>query len=375
MWRYLTMYLLLVPQLLGLLIGGWGWLLGPTTTVAVLVLGEALLGDDLTPATIKPSRLADGLLYLALPLMLLLMLVTLWALTPGDMLGLGAWLAGVIDYPFVAAKQQTPWWLIPAALQGSGLMLASLGTIVGHELCHRAGQPLAQVVSRWLLAFSCDTAFAIEHVYGHHRWLGSDNDPATAPRGRNVYQHIWRSSWFGNLSAWRIEAKRLALRRLPRLSWHNRYLRGQAMSLTLLALAYLLANWQGALVFVACALIAKAYLEIVNYMEHYGLVRDPCKPVQPRHSWNSNNRISGWATFNLTRHSHHHAKAQLPFEQLQPLVQTPMMPAGYMTTILLTLIPPLWRRVMAPRLAQWDREFASDQERQLLQQKGWLSQP
>jgi len=142
-------------------------------------------------------------------------------------------------------------------------------------------------------------------------------------------------------------------------------LRGWAISALLVAAAAAMAGAVGALFFVACGLWGKALLEIVNYMEHYGLARDPATPVQPRHSWNTNRRVSSWSMFNLTRHSHHHAQGEVPFHRLRPMPGAPMMPAGYLTTILLTLVPPMWKRLMAPRLADWDARFATPVERAL----------
>jgi alkane 1-monooxygenase len=100
----------------------------------------------------------------------------------------------------------------------------------------------------------------------------------------------------------------------------------------------------------------KALLEIVNYMEHYGMVRVPGEPVQPRHSWNTNRRISSWSMFNLTRHSHHHAAGEVPFHALRPMPDAPQMAGGYLTTILLALLPPLWHRLMTPRVLALARQ-------------------
>jgi alkane 1-monooxygenase len=221
------------------------------------------------------------------------------------------------------------------------------------------------LVGRWLLAFSFDTSFAIEHVYGHHRYVSTTVDPATAPRGRNVYHHILASTWRGNASAWHIEVERLRKRRRTPWSWRNAVLRGHLMSLALLGGAFALGSWPAAVFFTACALWGKALLEIVNYMEHYGMVRSPTAPVKPRHSWNTNRRISSWTLFNLTRHSHHHAQGEVPYQALRSLPGAPKMINGYLTTIVIALVPPLWHRLMTPKVLAWDRDHASDEERRL----------
>jgi alkane 1-monooxygenase len=124
-------------------------------------------------------------------------------------------------------------------------------------------------------------------------------------------------------------------------------------------------GWPAALFLVACALWGKALLEIVNYMEHYGLVRDPGTPVAPRHSWNSNRRVSSWTMFNLTRHSHHHAQGDVPYQDLEPYRDAPRMIGGYLATIVVAMVPPLWHRLMAPRILAWDRHHAAGNERAL----------
>jgi alkane 1-monooxygenase len=240
-----------------------------------------------------------------------------------------------------------------------------IGTITAHELMHRTWDKVSLSIARWLMAFSFDTAFTIEHVYGHHRYVATPQDPATAPRGRSVYTHIVRSTLAGNASAWRIERHRLRARRLAVWSLHNVVLRGYLMSALVLALAFAVGGAAGGMFFAACGLTAKALLEIVNYMEHYGIVRDPARQVQPRHSWNTNRRISSWTLFNLTRHSHHHAQGEVPFQDLRPMADAPMMIGGYLTVMIVTLLPPLWHALMTPRLLAWDRDFADDGEREL----------
>jgi alkane 1-monooxygenase len=205
-------------------------------------------------------------------------------------------------------------------------------------------------------------------VYGHHRYVSTLEDPATAPRGRNVYFHIVASTIKGNASAWEIEKKRLKREGRGALSPHNAVLRGHAMSVLLVAAAWAIGGWAGAGYFTLCALTGKALLEVVNYMEHYGIVRDPATPVQPRHSWNTNRRFSSWTMFNLTRHSHHHAQGEVPYQDLKPFADAPMMISGYLTTIVVALIPPLWHRLMTPKVLAWDRTHATPAERKLAAQ-------
>lgn len=161
----------------------------------------------------------------------------------------------------------------------------------------------------------------IGYVYHHHAKVATADDPVTAPRGRKVYVHVIKAIIGTNTSALKIESKRLQRRQQALFSWHNRYLRGWLMTAVILLGSGLLGGLPALLVVSLIGLFAKFFLEVVNYMEHYGLVRDPKQMVQPKHSWNSNKKISCWAMFNLPRHSHHHAKGAVPFEKLAPMGQ------------------------------------------------------
>lgn len=348
------------------LLGGGAWTtLGLLAIVAFYVGGDALLGDDRSAPRFRHPAILTAQLWLALPLTAWIVFTAVWTVSPGDPLGYGAAIEALTGWDALAAREASHFGHHAAAVILTGLMIGMVGTIPAHELVHRTWDPWSVAIGRALLAFSFDTVFAIEHVYGHHRTVGTPEDPATAPRGRSVYAHIVRSTWQGNVSAWRIEARRLARRGHRTFGWRNRVLRGHAASLALVGVAYAMGGWVAAGFFMACALWGKALLEIVNYMEHYGLVRDPATPVAPRHSWNTNRRVSSWSSFNLTRHSHHHAQGEAPFHRLRPFPEAPEMLGGYLTTILVALVPPLWHRLMIPRLLAWDRDHATPGERRL----------
>ncbi len=335
------------------------------SVLALYMVGDAVCGDDTSTPTYRHPGILTAQLWLALPLLSVIVFAAVWSVSPGDPLSVGRWLSGTTGYDLLAARAATGWGHHVSAWILTGLMIGMVGTIPAHELTHRTWDRVSLGVGRWLLAFSFDTTFAIEHVYGHHRYVSTAEDPATAPRGRNVYFHIVASTLQGNLSAWAIERERLLKRRLGVWSWHNAVIRGHTMSALLVAGAWALGGWQAAAFFSACALWGKALLEIVNYMEHYGMVRDPATPVQPRHSWNTNRRISSWSMFNLTRHSHHHAQGEVAYQDLRPYPDAPMMINGYLTTLVVAMIPPLWHHLMTPKVQAWDRDFATPAERAL----------
>lgn len=363
--KFLLLHLVSAVCVISVLAGGMFTSLGLLFFVLFYVGGDILMGDDTKTPEYRSGRLLTLQLWLALPLMTLLLFSYIWTLSEGDPLGYGAWITGFTGYDVFAAREATGAWHHVSGGVLTGLLIGFLATVTAHELTHRTWEPVSMLIGRWLLSFSFDVGFAIEHVYGHHRYVSTEHDPATAPRGRNVYQHIVISTIRGNVSAWDIEAERLKRKHLPVISWHNAYIRGLLMSFALLAAAGWMAGWIGVLAFSGSALIGKALLEIVNYMEHYGMVRLPDQPVQPYHSWNTNAKMTSWGMFNLSRHSHHHAQGEVPYQNLLPFPDAPMMVSGYLATIILTLIPPLWHRLMTPRLIDWDRRFASKDERVL----------
>lgn len=351
------------------LVAGGVWITVALVGVVVAyVVGDAVVGDDLSsPHFTRPGWLTAQL-WMALPLLAAIVFIAVWSASPGDPLGFGAAVQALTGYDALAAREATGFSHRVSAVLLTGLMIGMIGTITAHELIHRAWDPISMAVGRWLLAFSFDTAFAIEHVHGHHRSVGTPADPATAPRGRSAWAHIVLSTWQGYRSAWHIECARLRRRGHSTWSHHNAMITGALMSAALVAAAWAMGGAQAVVFFVLSGLWGKALLEVVNYMEHYGLVRDPTEPVQPRHSWNTNRLLSCWTLFNLTRHSHHHARGSVPFHALQPMPQAPQMLGGYLGTILVALLPPLWHRWMTPRLLQWDAQHANATERELARQ-------
>jgi alkane 1-monooxygenase len=373
--KYFLFHAVGLAALAALVAGGRPLVATFLAIVTFYVIGDALAGDDAsTPAFGHPAVLTAQL-WLALPLLVLIVFASVWSVCAGDPLGFGAWISRWSGHDVLAARAATTPGEHVAGWLVTGLMIGMVGTIPAHELTHRTWDRVSMAIGRWLLAFSLDTAFAIEHVHGHHRYVATVDDPATAPRGRSVYAQVVVSTIRGNVSAWRIEARRLAKRRRPVLSVANAFLRGQLLSAALVGGAFAMGGARAAAWFTACALWGKALLEIVNYMEHYGLVRAPAAPVKPRHSWNSNRRISSWSTFNLTRHSHHHAQGEVPYQDLRPIPRAPLMISGYLTTIVVTLVPPLWHALMAPKLLAWDREHASAEERALASRANERSGP
>ncbi len=336
--------------------------IGFAAWLGVYVIGDLLLGDDVSEPEYKFPKLLTWQLWFALPLMFMVFFVSTWQFADADIFSYGAFFHELTGIDILAARERTSFSHYVALVLYTGLTIGVISTLVGHELTHRTWDPISMFVGRWLLSFSFDSNFSIEHVYGHHRYVSTEEDPATAPRGRNVYAHLFISTIKGNISAWNIEKERLNKKGQGLFSYHNVAIRGYLMSLLLVVAAYFIGGWGGALFFSLAAITGKFVLEVVNFMEHYGMVRNPNLPVQPRHSWNTNKRVSSWAMFNLTRHSHHHAQGEVPYHELKSYSDCPMMLGGYLTTLIVALIPPLWHKIMVPKVLAWDQKYASDEE-------------
>jgi NAD(P)H-flavin reductase/ferredoxin/fatty-acid desaturase len=367
-WHYAKFALLHVVGLFSaaaLLAGGIGPTIGLLVVVATYIVGDHFSGEDVTTPKYNRPGVLTALLWAALPVVAFVLFCSVWSVSAGDPLGFGAALSSLTGYDFLGARAATGLGHHYSGFVLTGLVIGLVGTVTGHELIHRTWDASSLLVGRWLMAFSLDSIFSIEHVYGHHRYVSTVDDPATAPRGRNVYAHIVISFIKGNQSAWVIEKARLVKRGKSLWSWHNSVLRSYSMSGVILAASIAMGGAVGGAWFLVCALWGKALLEIVNYMEHYGMVREVHATVEPRHSWNTNKRLSSWSMFNLSRHSHHHAQGEVPYHELKPYPEAPVMVSGYLTTLVLALIPPLWHRLMTPKVLAWDETYATPEERKL----------
>ena len=231
-----------------------------------------------------------------------------------------------------------------------GVVMGTCGINVAHELGHRANA-FDQWVSRLLLVPEFYTHFTIEHNYGHHKQVGTPEDPATAPKGLGLYGFWVRSVTGSLLSAWRLERARLHATG-DSFPWvRNNLLTGLLITIVFYAAVWWVAGPAAALGLMAAGVVGLLLLESVNYIEHYGLTREKLpsgryEPVQPKHSWNSNHEVGRIFLYELTRHADHHYKTTRKYQILRHLENSPQLPYGYPASIILALVPPLWKSVM-----------------------------
>ena len=248
------------------------------------------------------------------------------------------------------------------------LFIGIMGTVPGHELIHRKKNKFDQFIGKLLLSLSWDCTFAIEHVHGHHKNVGYENDPATAKRNQNVYKFVIDAIVKEHYDAWNIELKELKKRGLGVFTFKNNMIIGYMRSLALTIIIYIFGGLLSFLCFIICSLIAKIFLEVINFTEHYGLVREKGKPVEKRHSWNSNSKVSSLYLFNVTRHSSHHEKVSLKYWELDPCSnKAPVLPFGYLSMLYLAIfLPKLYHKTMSNKLKHWDENFATIEEQKII---------
>ncbi|NQV51907.1 MAG: alkane 1-monooxygenase [Flavobacteriales bacterium] len=240
-----------------------------------------------------------------------------------------------------------------------GVQCGAVGINVAHELGHRKSK-FERTLARMLLLSSLYMHFIVEHNRGHHKNVGTPLDPASARLNEPVYT-FWIRTIIGSFrSAWNIERRLLERSGSSHWSIRNEMVQVVLVEFTLIAGVYLVFGFPGLFGFLLSSLIGIVLLETVNYIEHYGLRRKEVSEgryerVQPWHSWNSDYPLGRIMLFELTRHSDHHYKASKKYQVLNHLDQSPQLPAGYPGMMLLSLVPPLWFRIVNPRVEQINR--------------------
>jgi alkane 1-monooxygenase len=342
--RYAWLLGLLIPTLPFL---AWGlvqitglgvfWLYGPVLVFAIFPLLDLLIGMDAAnpPDTVikwlEGDRYYRWCTYLFIPIQYAGLVFACWLWSSGK-------LSTVDD----------------VGLMLTVAMVSGIAINTAHELGHKRDS-MERWLSRVALAQSGYGHFFIEHNRGHHVRVATPEDPASARLGESFYAFLPRTVIGSLRSAWRLERTRLE--RMGRSPWtlRNDMLSAWAMTVALfgaltvafgpVVLPYLLGQ----------AVLGFSLLEVVNYLEHYGLLRQRREDgryerTRPEHSWNSNNVASNVLLYHLQRHSDHHANPVRRYQALRHVDEAPQLPTGYAGMIVLAAVPPLWRRVMDPRL-------------------------
>jgi alkane 1-monooxygenase len=247
---------------------------------------------------------------------------------------------------------------------GMALVTGGIGITVAHELGHKT-EAIEQFYAKVLLMTVCYMHFIIEHNRGHHVRVATLEDPATSRFGETFYSFWWRSVKEGYLSAIDLEKERLHKKGLPVWSRQNQMIWFAVFPLVFVGTFTLVFSaiqirfvWEVPVLFFTQSFLAFSLLELVNYIEHYGMSRKQLpsgryEKVTPLHSWNASHLVSNFLLFQLQRHSDHHAFAYKRYQVLNHYDESPQLPQGYSAMIILALFPPLWFKVMDRRLEDW----------------------
>ena len=231
-----------------------------------------------------------------------------------------------------------------------GIVLGVNGINVAHELGHRLTSK-ERFLGKLLLLPSLYMHFFIEHNFGHHLNAATKEDPATARYNQSMYS-FWVTSVIRQyISAWKIQTKLLKNNNKNFLSIKNDMFWYVLIQISYLVLIFFLFGTIGLLFAISVAIIGFLLLETVNYIEHYGLLRLKTESgryerVKEIHSWNSNHVVGRIVLYELTRHSDHHYKSSKKYQLLECYEQSPEMPYGYPTSMVIAFLPPLWFSIM-----------------------------
>ena len=316
--------------------GGLLWTL-PFLFYVLAPLCDWLIGEDRVnaPESAVPALEVDSyyrhIVFLYIPTQYVLTIV-------------GAWFA---------VQGTLAWWELLGLVLTVG-MINGVGINTAHELGHKTN-----ALERWLAKITLAPVayghFFIEHNKGHHKNVATPEDPASSKMGETFWAFLPRSVVGSLKSAWDIEAERLRRLGKPVISVENENLQAWTMTVVMFgALGVWLGPW--ALLFlVVQAVFGFSLLEVVNYLEHYGLLRQKLadgryERCQPRHSWNSNHVVTNLLLYQLQRHSDHHANPTRRYQSLRHFEDSPQLPSGYAAMILVAYIPRLWFKLMDPKV-------------------------
>ncbi|KWK38752.1 alkane 1-monooxygenase [Burkholderia stagnalis] len=313
------------------------WWFGPLFAFGVIPILDTLIGDDRDnpPEDVVPRLERDRYYRVIVYLATLVEYVAFFLCT------------------WIIATHALAWYdYVGFALSLGAATGISINT--AHELGHKTSR-----FERWLAKITLAPVayghFFVEHNRGHHVRVATAEDPASARYGESFWAFLPRTVIGSIRSAWNLEAARLARLGKSPWTWRNEVLHAWAMTAVVWGIAIALFGK----VVIPFLLIQAAYgaslLEVVNYVEHYGLGRRKLpsgryERCTPQHSWNSNHVVTNLFLYQLQRHADHHANPTRSYQALRHFDHAPQLPAGYATMILLAYVPPLWYRVMNPRV-------------------------
>lgn len=237
---------------------------------------------------------------------------------------------------------------------GCSSLLGGICFAAAHELLH-AKENTDQVLQRLITTFLFYPHYKVIHVRSHHVNVGTTEDENTAWLNESIYAYIYRTIPGSMARSWHLEAKRIFNAERSALLGiiRNKMVLYAVNQVALLAGLYLISGWAGLLFYVAQIIGSHIVLESVNYIQHYGLMREQSQGSYEKtgaeHSWDTYHYFSSYAAFRVGHHSYHHLAVK-PYYLLGTEAEAPKLPAGYFWAIPMVMLPPWWRRVINPKL-------------------------
>ncbi|MGV6820032.1 MAG: alkane 1-monooxygenase [Parvularcula sp.] len=254
------------------------------------------------------------------------------------------------------ATTPLPWWVYGTFLPASGIVSGVMINLA-HELGHKT-DPIDRFFAKLSLGAVGYGHFTADHNLGHHKNVATPEDHASAQLGESVYAFARRELPGALRSGWAIEAALLKRKGQKVWSRHNEILQADAITLGVALALTAVFGWKVLPVLILHHFFSWYALTMVNYVEHYGLLRARTpngryEATRARHSWNTNHLFSNIMQIQLQRHSDHHAHPMRPYQALRHLGEAPQLPTGYPGAIALASIPPLWFRIIDPKVLKW----------------------
>lgn len=327
---------------LGATKGGWWLAVLPVYAIVITSILDAIIGSSTKTAS------TDDLFWFKL-------ITWIWLPIQAGMIF--ACLAWAVHGEALSARESV------FLMLGLGLVSGATGIVYAHELMHQTNR-WERRLGELLMISVLYGHFVSEHLLVHHRHVGTPRDAVTARYNESFYRFVLRVLPGSFRSAWRAEQELLSRQGRPVWSRRNPFWRYLGGAFAVLLAAYLIGGWWGIMLYGVQAFMAIIALEQINYIEHYGIVRQKVEagryePVRLHHSWNANHKVTNFLLINLQRHSDHHAAPQKRYPHLEASgpEAAPQLPFSYPAMAMLTYVPWAWRKTMNPRVKAWRKKF------------------